>query len=251
MRTPRTTVEAVEPFILECRETVKAIVNHLLAVKAGNGERLREALHEARMLTQSSRQAGFPKVTHLSSHMESLIEAAEEEGPEQLNRSLEVLCDMCAHIVLYVDTVLLYADTIAMVIEFPWMRDAVSQRLQHFAPENLLNDPLVEGMAAPRTDAGETVVRLDAEEAASDPTATLESLERTFDETPETSGWVVEVTRAQEVPLWLLGALVSYHVAMQRQGRYVRLAGVPREGNPDTMLHRLSNRLKNGPVVAL
>jgi chemotaxis protein histidine kinase CheA len=248
----KTTVETLEPYILEGRESIKLIVGHLMAVKAGDLGRMREALHEARALKEMSRRAEFVKVAHLCAHMESLIEAAELEGPEQVQESLEVLCDMCAHIVLYIDTVLLYADTFAMLVEFPWMRDALSRRLNHISGDMLTRDPaeiVRADVPVPATPEPQ-VVRLQAGACEGDPEATLNELHALYEEGPTNANWIVDLSRLREVPLWLMGALVSYHVELRRQGRRVRVTGIPAGASGDA-LHRLTRDPGAGGSLAL
>jgi len=237
----RTTVEAVEPFILESRETIKLVVGHLMAVKGGETGRLREALHEARALTDQSRRVNFMKVAQLSMNMECLIEAAEQEGSEQLHDTLEVLCDICAHIVLYLDTVLLYADTVAMVIEYPWMRDALTRRLRDFVPEGFLKYEEAE-MPTPDGAGGSVSPLYVARDQ--NPSDTLNELQMLFESRHQDSDLVVDVSRVQELPLWLLGTLMSYHVALQRQGRQVRLTGIRQDRDANFTMQRLSERFR-------
>jgi hypothetical protein len=238
------TVESLEPYILEGRESIKLIVGHLMAVKGGEPGRMREALHEIRALRESSRRAEFAKVVHLCSHMEAVIEAAEEEGPEQVQESLEVLCDMCAHIVLYIDTVLLYADTFAMLIEFPWMRDALSRRLKHMSPEAILGDPAAyaEAERPEPAKAGAAVVCLQASGNEEDPETTLNELRALFEDGPQDANWIIDLSRLREVPLWLMGTLMSYHVALGRQGRHLEMVGLPAGARDGETARRLSNK---------
>lgn len=238
------TVDSLEPYILEGRESIKSIVGHLMAVKAGEPGRMREALHETRALRDASRRAEFTKVVHLCSNMESVIEAAEMEGAEQIQNSLEVLCDMCAHIVLYIDTVLLYADTFAMLIEFPWMRDALSRRLQHMTNGNMLDDPAVFARnGTPYFDEkGTAVIRLQAGEGQGDPESTLNQLHALFEDGPQNANWVIDLSRVSEMPLWLVSTLMSYHVALGRQGRQLLLTGLPAEAPFGGTIRRLTDR---------
>lgn len=243
------TVDSLEPYILEGRESIKSIVGHLMAVKGGDSGRLREALHETRALRDASRRAEFAKVVHLCANMESVIEAAEQEGPEQVQSSLEVLCDMCAHIVLYIDTVLLYADTFAMLIEFPWMRDALSRRLKHMAPGNMLDDPAALAQAGmPRYPephyevAGAAVIRLQADERYDEPEETLNQLHALFEEGPQHANWIIDLSRVQEMPLWLVSTLMSYHVALGQQGRQLVLTGIPEQAPYGGTIQRLTDR---------
>jgi hypothetical protein len=237
----RTTVESVEPYVFECRETVKLIVGHLMAVKGGETARMREALHEARALRELSRRARFHKVAQLAASMECLIEASEPGAVESGTDTLEVLCDMCAHVVLYVDTVLLYADTVAMVIEFPWMRDALTRRLRNFTPEGLLGDP--EKDESHRAAPDEPVFRVTDAAHRDCPQDTLAQLQAIFEQGAQNDGMVVDVSRVEELPLWLLGTLMSYHVTLRSRGRQVRLTGL-RDGSgaSNEVLRRLSDR---------
>ncbi len=234
-----TTVERIEPYILEARGSIRSVVGHLMAVKAGEKAALREACHEIHALREASEHCGFSKVAHLCVNMEDVIEAAIEDGPERLGESLEVLCDMCAHIVLYLDTVLLYADTVAMVIEFPWIRDSLSLRLKHVAPDVLLSALprrhwITEGDSGPIVSFGG---------ADCSPEAVLARLQDLYDHSPSDSNWTVDMTGVEEAPLWLLGAIVSYHIALQRQGRTMYLTGLRPGRTPSDPLCRLSDRL--------
>ena len=237
----RTTVETLEPYILEGRESIKAVVAHLMAVKEGDLGRMREALHEVRALRDASRRAEFAKVVHLCSNMERLIEATVEEGPEQIQETLEVLCDMCAHIVLYIDTVLLYADTFAMLIEFPRMRETLTRRLRHFSAEEVLSDPAAFAqVAAPK---GSEIALVRPQAGEGDPEATLNELRALYEEGSKDANWVVDLSRLQDVPLWLVGTLMSYHVELRRQGRQIRLTGLPPGAAYGGTLRRLTDEL--------
>lgn len=235
----KTTVERIEPYLLQARGSIKSVVGHFMLVKTGEREALREAYHEIHELRDASERAGFTKVAHLCANMEDVIEAAFQEGPERLGESLEVLCDMCAHIVLYVDTVLLYADTVAMVIEFPWIRDQLALRLKHVAPDAFLDElPLQAGLGAREARA---IAVLKGGESG--PEATLARLQDLYDNGAPDSNWIVDVTGIDEAPLWLLGALVSYHVALKKQGRKLCLTGLRPGVTPCDPLRRLSDRL--------
>ncbi|MDX9974785.1 MAG: hypothetical protein RBU21_17495, partial [FCB group bacterium] len=187
--------------------------------------------------------------------------ASEQEGPEQVQTSLEMLCDMCAHIVLYIDTVLLYADTFAMLIEFPWMRDALSRRLQYMAPGNMLDDPAalarsgmpgIPSFGRPCYEAaGAAVIRLQADEGNSDPEETLNQLHALFEEGPQQANWIVDLSRVREMPLWLVSTLMSYHVALGRQGRQLVLTGLSKEAPHGGTIQRLTDRFAtDGSLVS-
>jgi hypothetical protein len=135
-----------------------------------------------------------------------------------------------------------------MVVEYPWMRDALTRRLRNFVPEGLpfANDTRD---STARGDRGAAPVLCLGESGPGATADVVNELHAFLDPKSSTPrDVVVDLSKVDEAPLWLLGTLVSYQVALQRQGRQMRLTGIRPETDSGPVLQRLSDRFEAAAV---